>query len=253
MTLVVVAHGSREPAGAAVAAAIVDAVRARLPALPVELAFATVREPGLPEVLRAADPVHDRPVVVVPAFLASGYHVRVDVPAQVRHAGRPDVLLARSLGPTPSVVAAVHGRLVEAGWRHGDPVVLAAAGSSDQRALADVRRAATLLSELIRQPVRIGHVTTARPSVDEAIVQARAGGGRVAVASWLLAPGRFHRWVARSGADLVAEPIGAHPRLVDQVIRRYRDALVDAGQTVRGQERLARLGATRGGSPGCLG
>lgn len=225
MTLVVVAHGTRDPAGALAAAEIVDAVRARMPEVPVELAFADVRDPGVPEVLRRLDPVDDQPVVVVPAFLAAGYHVRVDVPEQIARSGRRGALLAEPIGPAPNVVAAVHERLVEAGWRRGDAVVLAAAGSSDERALADVRRAATLLSQRTRQPVRIGYVTTARPSVDEAVAAVRRGRRRVAVASWLLAPGLFHRWVAEAGADLVSEPIGAHPRLVEQVIRCYADAL----------------------------
>jgi sirohydrochlorin ferrochelatase len=229
--LVIVAHGTREPAGAVAAGEIVDAVRACLPGVPVELAFADVRAPGVPEVLRDADP--DQPVVVVPAFLAAGYHVRVDVPEQIVRSGRPDVLLADAIGPAPAVVDAVRERLVEAGWRRGDTIVLAAAGSSDERARADVRRAAMLLADQTGDPVRIGYVTTARPSVDEAVAAVRRGHRRghrrVAVASWLLAPGLFHRWVAEAGADLVSEPIGAHPLLVEQIIRRYRMALAHAG------------------------
>jgi sirohydrochlorin ferrochelatase len=44
------------------------------------------------------------------------------------------------------------------------------------------------------------------------------------VASWLLAPGLFQRSLAEAGADVVAAPIGAHPRLVDLILRRYYDA-----------------------------
>jgi sirohydrochlorin ferrochelatase len=242
VTLVLVAHGTREPAGAVAAAEIVDAVRARIPEVPVELAFADVQDPGVPEVLRRLESVDDRPVVVVPAFLAAGYHVRVDVPEQIARSGRPGVLLSEPIGPAPSVVAAVHERLVEAGWRRGDAVVLAAAGSSDERALADVRCAATALSERTRQPVRIGYVTTARPSVDEAVAAMRRGRRRVAVASWLLAPGLFHRWVAEAGADLVSDPIGAHPRLVEQVVRCYADALAVGGGGQPGRCSVSAVG-----------
>ena len=36
--------------------------------------------------------VLDRSVVVVPAFLAAGYHVRVDIPAQAGANGHSDVM-----------------------------------------------------------------------------------------------------------------------------------------------------------------
>jgi sirohydrochlorin ferrochelatase len=159
------------------------------------------------------------PVVVVPAFLAAGYHVRVDLPGQIERASRTGVRLARPLGAT--VVGAAVDRLVSAGWRPSDAVVLAAAGSSDPRALADVQRAAVRLSRAIRQPVDIGYIATGRPGVSEVVARLRRPGTRVAVASWLLAPGLFHQWLRRSGADLVSEPIGVHPLLVDQLVRRY--------------------------------
>ncbi|GDY30049.1 sirohydrochlorin chelatase [Gandjariella thermophila] len=221
MTLVLVAHGTRDPAGAVEIDAIAAALRDRLGGVAVEVAYADVRGPGVADVLRAVR----GPAVVVPAFLAAGYHVRVDVPAQVADSGQDGVVVSAPLGPASALTAAVYDRLVEAGWRRGDAVVLAAAGSSDPRALADVRRAATLLSAHTGGPVRLGYVTTAAPRVPDAVAACRADGRqRVAVASWLLAPGLFQRSLADAGADVVARPIGAHPRLIDAILRRYHDA-----------------------------
>lgn len=220
MTLVLVAHGTREAAGAVTVAHIADALRTRLPDVPVRVAFADVREPGVAEVLSEVD----GPAVVVPAFLASGYHVRVDVPGQVARSGHPDARVTDPLGPAPAVLDALHDRLRAAGLRRGDAVVLAAAGSSDPRALSDVNTAATGLSERLDAPVHLGYVTTAHPSVDEAVAAARRRHRRVAVASWLLAPGLFHRWVTRTGADVISAPIGAHPLLVAELAARYRAA-----------------------------
>jgi sirohydrochlorin ferrochelatase len=221
MTLVLVAHGTRDPAGAVAIDEIAAAVRARLGGAAVEVAYADVRRPGVAEVVRAVR----GPAVVVPAFLASGYHVRVDVPRQVAESGREGVPVSAPLGPASALAAAMRDRLAEAGWRRGDAVVLAAAGSSDRRALADVRRAAALLAARTGGPVRAGYVTTAAPRVPDAVAGLRRDGRRrVAVASWLLAPGLFQRSLAESGADVVAGPIAAHPRLVDLVLRRYRDA-----------------------------
>jgi sirohydrochlorin ferrochelatase len=214
MTLLLVVHGTRDPAGTAMAGDLAAEIRRHL-AVPVRLAFADVRPPSVASALRDVP----GPVVVVPAFLAAGYHVRVDLPGQILGSGRADVRLTAPVGP--SVVPAALDRLIAAGWRGSDAVVLAAAGSSDPRARADVRRAAAVLSRLVRQPVGVGYLATGRPTVAEAVSSARRSGRRVAVASWLLAPGLFHRWLAQSGADVVSEPIGVHPLLVSQLVQRY--------------------------------
>jgi sirohydrochlorin ferrochelatase len=213
MTLVLAAHGTRDPAGTQVIDDLADQVRARLHGVGVSVAFADVRQPDIPTVLDALD----RPAVVVPAFLASGYHVRVDIPAQVGLRAR----ITAPLGPAPALVNAMHDRLVTAGWRPGDAVVLAAAGSSDPRAAADVRRAAVLLGAHTGTQVRIGYVATASPHIADVVKELR--GRRVAVASWLLAPGEFHRALTRCGADLVSDPLGAHPRVADLIARRYTE------------------------------
>lgn len=223
MTLVLVAHGTRSPMGAATTRALADEVRDLLPEVAVRVAFADVRGPDVTTALRAVR----GPAVVVPAFLASGYHVRVDVPAQVAAAGRVEpTVVTPALGPAPSLVAAMHDRLVEAGWRPGDRVVMAAAGSSDARALADVRRAATLLGARTGSLVRVGYAATAGPRVGDVVAEVRRSGARVAVASWLLAPGLFHRAVRDCGADVAAAPLGDHPKVADLVARRYMEALV---------------------------
>lgn len=213
MTLVLVAHGTRHPAGARAVASLAALVAARLP-VEVRVAYADVRAPDVTTVLSEVD----GPAVVVPAFLSSGYHVRVDVPAQVARSGR-DAVVTPAFGPAPELVSATYDRLVSAGWRRGDEVVLAAAGSTDPRAHREVAHAARLLASHVDAPVRIGYAT-ASPRIGEAVAASR--GRRVAVASWLLAPGLFHRAAATSGAAVVAAPIGAHPAVADLVVARYR-------------------------------
>jgi sirohydrochlorin ferrochelatase len=205
MKLVLAFHGTRDPRGAVVCEEIASMVQSSVD-VPVEVAYADVRQPDVRSVV-------DGPCVVVPAFLASGYHVRVDIPEQIGN--RPDVVLTSPLGM--DAVPAVRDRLREAGFRRGDAVVLAAAGSSDARALADVRRAAALLGASA-----VGYVATATPRVADVVAGLR--GRRVAVASWLLAPGLFHGSLAECGADVVSAPIGAHPLVVDALLRKYYEA-----------------------------
>ncbi|MGH3961976.1 MAG: sirohydrochlorin chelatase [Pseudonocardiaceae bacterium] len=213
-TVVVAAHGTRDPAGVVVARQLVGALRARLPGRSVLLAFVDVLGPTVREVVAGAP----GPVTVLPAFLTCGYHVRTDVPREVAATGRRDVTITAALGPHPMLVRAMEDRLRAAGWRRGDAVVLAAAGSSDPHAVADVRAAAGQLSGEVGARVRVGFVATGSPRVAPLVAGLRAAGEpRVAVASWLLAPGLFHRRLAEAGADVVAAPLGVHPGVVDRL------------------------------------
>ncbi|HEX4103538.1 MAG TPA: CbiX/SirB N-terminal domain-containing protein [Pseudonocardiaceae bacterium] len=213
-SVVVAAHGTRDLAGVLVARQLVAALRLRLPGSSVRLAFIDVLGPAVREVVAGAP----GPVTVVPAFLTCGYHVRTDVPREVAATGRRDVTVTAALGPHPLLVSAMADRLRVAGWRPGDAVVLAAAGSSDQRAVADVRAAAMQLSGELGCRVRVGFVATGAPSVTALVRGLRADGApRVAVASWLLAPGLFHRRLADSEADVVAAPLGTHPGVIDRL------------------------------------
>ena len=212
--LILVAHGTRSARGVEMIAALAEAVSRHVPS--VRVAFVDVLGPTPSEVLRGS--VGD--AVVVPAFLASGYHVHADVPREV--AGFDGVTVTRAMGPDPALARVLQQRLVESGWRAGDAVVLAAAGSSDSRALADVRRAAAMLADRIDSRVEIGYVATGEPRVADVVARVRAAGEkRVFVASYLLAHGLFHERLAAAGADGVSAPIGIHRAVVELLVDRY--------------------------------
>lgn len=214
--LVLTAHGTRNPRGVELVHALAQAVRDR--GIATRVAFVDVLGPTPAEVLGALD----GPSVLVPAFLASGYHVRTDVPAGIAESGRTDVVTTPALGPDPVLAEVLADRLATAGHRPGDAVVLVAAGSSDALALADVARAAELLADLLGAPVEVGYVATASPRVGEVVASLRERGHeRVALAPYLLAPGLFHDKLAAVGADVVGEPLGLDPRVVELVVRRY--------------------------------
>ncbi|TYQ11455.1 UNVERIFIED_ORG: sirohydrochlorin ferrochelatase [Gordonia westfalica J30] len=208
---VLVAHGTRNPHGVTVIAEIAEAVSVRIGL--TRTAFVDVLGPTPSEVIADLD----KPAVLVPAFLASGYHVRKDIPEHVALAGRPDTVVTRALGPDPAIAAVAR--------EPGDSVVLAAAGSSDPSACSQVYLAARQLESLIGGRVEVGFITTAQPSVPEAIEKARRTGRRVVVASYLLAPGLFHQRLETYGADAVAAPLGPDPRIVDLIVTRMRAAI----------------------------
>ncbi|MEC3916499.1 CbiX/SirB N-terminal domain-containing protein [Nocardia sp. CDC160] len=211
-------------------AVAVDSGTAVVAAPRVRTAFVDVLGPSPAEVLRDLDSV---PAVVVPAFLASGYHVYQDVPREVAASAHDAVAVTQAMGPDPALAEVMALRLRAAGWRPGDAVVFAAAGSSDSRARQDVQRAANLLSDRIGTPAHLAYIATGEPRVPEVVAAVRASGARrVFIASYLLAHGLFHQRLHEAGADGVAEPIGVHPSVVRLLIDRYYTA-IESLSTVR--------------------
>ena len=228
--LVACAHGTRGPLGRRTVGALVAAVAAARPGLDVEAAFVDVQPPEVGDVVRRVT-ASGRHAVVVPLLLSAGYHVHVDIgrATEGEHAESTG-----ALGPDPRLAQVLLDRLREAGARPGDAVVLAAAGSSDERSGADVDRVASAVRAGWAGPVLVGYGASARPSVAEAVAQAReVTRGRVVVAAYLLAPGFFHDRLAEAGADAVTGPLALDasgaidPRLVQVVLDRY-DAAVAA-------------------------
>ncbi len=218
-TLVLCAHGTNDPSGQATVLEIAAAVAARLTCLRVEVAYVDVQQPELGPVVDSLVAAGES-VVVVPVLLTLGHHTEVDVAEVVaRHRGR--VTSTGPLGPHPLLEAALVDRLREAGVTEGSPVVVGFAGSS-RAAAADVGRGvAARVAELWSGPVTVGFLAAAEPSVAQAV--AAAGGDTpVAVASYLIGHGFFQRKLAAAGGNLLTEPLGAHPALVEVAIERYR-------------------------------
>jgi sirohydrochlorin ferrochelatase len=236
MTTLLVAHGTRNPHGVRMIGDLAAAMAGVLDET-VRVAFVDVLGPAPDEVLRT---LHDEPTVLVPALLSSGYHVRADVPRHVAASGHPAVTVTPALGPSSQLTRAMLERLLEAGWRPGDHVVLAAAGTSDQHAQGDIAITAAMLSALVGSRVSIAFAAPRRdsgyPSVPEAVARARrAGASRVAVASYLLADGLFQGRLHEAGADVVGAPLGSHPAVVRLAClrRRHADVLAAVGQADR--------------------
>lgn len=223
MNAVLVAHGTRKRTGVAMVTALADRV-ADVLRRPVHTAFVDVVGPTPTDVLAT---LPSGPTVLVPAFLARGYHVRVDIPAHVDAAARPDVVVTEALGPSPQLTRVLTDRLLERGWRPGDAVVLAAAGTSDGGAQRDLRITAALLSAALGERVELAYAATGTPRVADTVAALRVSGARrVVVASYLLADGLFQDRLHASGADLVAAPLGLHPGVVRLVANRFRRAVL---------------------------
>ncbi len=215
-------HGTRSRRGRDTVISLLEQVQEARPELEVREAFVDVQRPQVDEVVAGVEP--GRPVVVVPLLLTVGYHTRVDIARAVR--GTPGACAAAPLGPDRRLVDVLVDRLVAAGWRSDDALIVGVAGSSDPDSVRDTQVTLSWVREALGVPATAGYGAAREPTLQAAVTAARAGGAdRVAVASYLLAPGHFAGLVRTSGADVVSAPLGADPRLVDIALDRFDAAL----------------------------
>ena len=222
--LVAVAHGSRDPAAALTGDALIAAVRRRRPGLTVTCAYLEHAAPGLPAAIAAVG----TGAVVVPLLLTAAFHSSTDLPAQLT-AADPQAVQADVLGPHTLLLMGLERRLTEVGVDAGDPntaVVLAAAGSTDPAAQQAVRELAATWARWGWWAVEAAFASAAEPTVAEAVAALRARGApKVAVASYLLAPGLFADRIRAAGGDVTSAPLGDAPEVAELVLARYDAAL----------------------------
>lgn len=235
--LLAVSHGTSSGDGQAAVAALVQTVASSRPDLEVAAGFVDVQQPDMQRLLGNLGGLERRmPAVVVPLLLSAGYHVQVDLAREVDVEER--VERSEALGPDDRLVDILVERLHEAGLLPSDAVVLAAAGSSDARAVKDCNETARRLARALGRPVTVGFLSAAYPRLTDAIATVREVHpfARVVVSTYLLAPGYFNDLAQEAGADVTTQPLlrsdAAVPaHLVELVLDRY-DAAVAATDPV---------------------
>ncbi|WP_167534517.1 sirohydrochlorin chelatase [Streptomyces tendae] len=227
--LLVVAHGSRDPRHAATVHELVRRVRALRPGLRVETGFLDFNVPSVNGVLESLDAEGVRDVVALPLLLTRAFHAKADIPAVLAEAPpRLRIRQAEVLGPSPLLLAALERRLYEAGLTPADKsstgVVLASAGSSDPEAIAVIADVAREWRHTGWCAVRPAFASASLPRTEQAVRELRElGCARVAVAPYVLAPGRLPDRIARgaAGADVLADVLGPAPEVAQVLLARY--------------------------------
>lgn len=227
MTLVLTAHGSRDPRSAANAQAVASRIRRLRPGLDVRVAFCDLNTPRLVDALTPG-------AVVSPFLLADAYHARTDIPRQIADCG-VSVRQAAVLGEDDRLVAVMHERIAELGLSTTDSelgLVVVAIGSTHAAANA---RTADVAGKLIAG-TRWATATTAfatgsGPSPADAVDRLRRNGARrMVIAPWFLAPGqltdRVLKYAAGEGIPMAA-PLGSHQLVAETVLDRFDTALAE--------------------------
>lgn len=111
--LVLFAHGSRDPRWRAPFERLAGDLREEADPGDVRLAYLEFVEPSLEEAVRTAVSEGARAIRILPLFLASGVHVREDLPAEVARLRRAhpgvEIELAAPLGEDPWIRDAARG------------------------------------------------------------------------------------------------------------------------------------------------
>lgn len=177
----------------------------------------------------AADGVRD--VVALPLLLNRAFHAKSDIPAVLRNAPRQlRIHQADVLGPSPLLLKALERRLYEAGvapsHRSSTGLVLASAGSTDPEAIAVIAEIARELRHTGWCAVRPAFASAALPRTEDVVRDLRASGvARVAVAPYVIAPGRLpdriEAGARAAGADALAGVLGPSAELARVLLTRY--------------------------------
>ncbi|CDR05797.1 sirohydrochlorin chelatase [Streptomyces iranensis] len=236
-TLLIIAHGSRDPRHAATVGALRARVRSLRPGLRVEAAFLEFNAPRVPQVLARLAAEDATEVIALPLLLTRAFHAKTDIPAVLREVTarhpRLSVRQADVLGPSPLLMDALERRLHEAGLRPADRastgVVLASAGSTDPEAIAVIAEIAREWRHTGWCAVRPAFASASLPRTEDVVRALRADGvPRVAVAPYVIAPGRLPDRIAHgaeaAGADLLAPVLGPAPELARLLLTRYDEA-----------------------------
>ncbi len=238
ISVVLAAHGSRDPRAASTVREIAVAVAVARPDVTVYDAYLEFDAPHLATVLDAL-PSSSR-IIVMPLLLSSAYHARTDIPSVVDatcqpaqvgvDGGRPahvlggsaSVEIADVLGEDRRIIAALRSRL---GVHGADGLILAAAGTRKTEALAAIEMTAARLGAAEGVPCVAAYASGAGRSFAEAVELLRsAGARRIAMASYFLAPGVLHDRVLASAAECGissgSQPLGATEEIINIITSR---------------------------------
>ncbi|MER6103168.1 sirohydrochlorin chelatase [Streptomyces sp. NPDC001832] len=240
--LLVIAHGSRDPRHAATVHALTARARSLRPGLRVETGFLDFNAPAVTGVLERLEAEGTKDVIALPLLLTRAFHAKSDIPAVLHEARtrqpRLRIRQGEVLGPSPLLNSALERRLREAGVRPGDRgstgLVLASAGSTNPEAIAVIAEIARELRHTGWCAVRPAFASASLPRTEDAVRALRAEGvRRVAVAPYVIAPGRLPDRIAAgaAGADVLAHVLGASPELARLLLTRYDEARVPAART----------------------
>jgi sirohydrochlorin cobaltochelatase len=218
--LLIVGHGSRDPRGAREFHELVELVKERNLALPVEGGFIELSRPPISECVNRLVENGSRRVAAVPLMLLAAGHAKDDIPATLvrEKMSHPEVgfRYGRALGIRPELLELMDEKisaLVSEEEKEETAVLVVGRGSSDPDANSDLFKVSRLFYEGRPYPmVETAYVSMTPPNVSDGLERIRRQSEEFAERN----PGVS---VSYGGY------FGPHGRIADLVVQRYREAI----------------------------
>lgn len=238
--LLTIAHGTRDPRGAQEMEALLAVLRSRHPAPVANGWLEDFASPGVAEAAQQLVDDGAQQIVTVPFLNFGAYHAKTDVPGALAELDAGvHVAHGRILGLHPALFALARERIdavSDHAGRADEVLVVAASGSSDPDANADVAKAARFLAEGTgHRWVEHTFAGVTWPRIDEVLRRvAAAGAKRAVVFNWSLLAGLLEQRITSTAAEVGAQTglqiveagrFGPDPLVAEAVLERYAEAL----------------------------
>ncbi len=244
--LLVVGHGTRDPTGVQQFLSTVADIRLRMRPLLVEGAFLELAQPSIADGVARLLDRGVRQVIVLPFLLFAAKHVKEDIPAAVHEAVRElrphdtsvSVRQLPHLNHHPGILELSAWRFQQIMGSHSrtpeqlerTELVIVARGTGDVGALREVEEFAQ--QRVLATPVahwRLCYLAVARPSLEEGLAAAAAGGlPRIVIQPHLLFSGQLWDRLADRLVEAaqqwpqqqwqLTQTLGPDPRLADLAV-----------------------------------
>lgn len=180
--LLVVGHGTANPAGAAETAAVAAMIGTASPTTPVELGYLEVIEPSIDKAVERLAARGCREIVALPILLFAAGHAKRDVPTALAEAGSRwglSVRQASPLGLQPQLISLAQRRFLQAVAAvppyaaEEEMILVVGRGSSDPTAAHQLRAFGDAVYGSVERAQgrrrSIGFVAAAQPTLKDAI------------------------------------------------------------------------------------
>ena len=247
-SIVVAAHGSRDPAGVREFEALIDLIKKRAPGRNITHGYLEFAVPTIGEGVRAAINAGARRIVMLPALLLAATHAKNDMPGELTVLRRDFPAVEFHFGAPmdlhPLLLRLAQRRIVEAEAaserlikRSESCLVVAGRGTSDPDANSDVSKLARLLQEGLGFGASyVCYAGTAQPGLREGLrAAARLGCGRMVVFPYFLFDGVLVKRIYAQVDELqVRQPaldvlkagyLGPHDDVADVFLERAQEGI----------------------------
>jgi sirohydrochlorin ferrochelatase len=240
--LLFVCHGTRLQKGRIEAEHFVKQCMASVDVPIKEICFLELAEPSISQGFKACIQKGATSISVVPVFLLSANHVKIDIPKELQllQSQHPEieVIKGQAFGVHEAISHLLWEKITKrvASLSENTNILLVGRGSTDPDVKRDLEKIASNLQQHYGIPsIQACFLTGSAPSFEEALWNSQKSYDQVIVVPYLLFSGllingmklTIKRYLEQSAQDVeLCDTIGLHPILKDVLLTRIKETLL---------------------------